>query len=79
MEQPVVIGTHLVGLSLSCIMFSRGTRMQILYMLALVLLVLWAIGAAFKVAGAMIHLLLLAALILVVFRLITGKRRKPTV
>jgi hypothetical protein len=44
--------------------------------LAIVLLVLWALGfLAFHVGGGLIHLLLVVALIVIVYRLITG--RKP--
>lgn len=42
---------------------------------AVVLLILWLLGAfAFKVGGALIHLLLVIALIVVVYRLITGRK-----
>jgi hypothetical protein len=43
--------------------------------LALVLFVLWLLGAfAFHVGGGLIHLLLVLAVIVVVYRLITGRR-----
>jgi len=43
--------------------------------LAVVLLILWALGfLAFHVGGGLIHLLLVVALIVIVFRLITGRR-----
>ncbi len=43
--------------------------------LAIVLLILWALGFfAFHVAGGLIHLLLVIALIVIVFRLVTGRR-----
>jgi hypothetical protein len=43
--------------------------------LAVVLLVLWALGFfAFHVAGGLIHLLLVIALIVIVYRLVTGRR-----
>jgi Family of unknown function (DUF5670) len=43
--------------------------------LALVLLVLWILGfAVFHVAGAVIHLLLVAAVIVILYRVITGRR-----
>jgi hypothetical protein len=46
-----------------------------LFTLAIVLFVLWALGAcAFHVGGGLIHLLLVLALIVVVYRLITGRR-----
>lgn len=44
--------------------------------IAVVLLVLWVLGfAVFKVASVFIHLLLVLAVIVVVYRLVTG--RKP--
>jgi hypothetical protein len=46
-----------------------------LFTIAIVLLVLWLLGAfAFKVGGGLIHLLLVIALIVVVYRLITGRK-----
>ena len=46
--------------------------------LAIILLVLWALGfGVFHVAGALIHLLLVAAVIVILYRLVTG--RKPVV
>ena len=43
--------------------------------LAVVLLILWALGfLAFNVGGGLIHLLLVIALIVVVVRLIQGRR-----
>src|SRR5215216_3703210 len=52
------------------------TRMHaMLFTLAIVLFVLWALGAfAFHVGGGLIHLLLVLALIVIVYRLITGRR-----
>lgn len=44
--------------------------------LAIVLIILWALGfVAFHVGGALIHLLLVIALIVIIYRLVTG--RKP--
>jgi hypothetical protein len=46
-----------------------------LFTLAIVLFILWALGAfAFHVGGGFIHLLLVLALIVIVYRLITGRR-----
>jgi hypothetical protein len=46
-----------------------------LTMLIIVLLVLWALGAfAFKVAGGLIHLLLVIAVVVLIYRLVTGRR-----
>ena len=49
-----------------------------LFTLAIVLVILWALGFfAFHVAGGLIHILLVIALIVIVYRLVTG--RKPVV
>ena len=45
-----------------------------LWILAIILLGLWAVGLAFKVAGALIHLLLLIALIVVLFKVFAGRK-----
>lgn len=46
-----------------------------LYTIALVLFILWILGfGVFHVAGGMIHLLLVVALIVIVFNLISGRR-----
>jgi len=43
--------------------------------LAVILIILWALGfLAFHVAGGLIHLLLVIAVIVIVYRLITGRR-----
>jgi Family of unknown function (DUF5670) len=46
--------------------------------LAVVLLILWALGfLAFHVTGGLIHILLVIALIVIVVRLIAGRRPIP--
>ncbi|HEX6323969.1 MAG TPA: lmo0937 family membrane protein [Vicinamibacterales bacterium] len=45
-----------------------------LWTVIFVLLVLWLLGFALDVAGGLIHLLLVVALVIVVFRLFTGRR-----
>jgi Family of unknown function (DUF5670) len=43
--------------------------------LVIVLLILWALGAfAFHIAGGLIHLLLVVAVIVLIYRLVTGRR-----
>lgn len=47
-----------------------------LWTLALVLLVLWVLGVVvFKTVGAIIHILLVIAVIVILYRLVTGRRR----
>ena len=46
-----------------------------LWTLAVILLILWALGfLAFHVTSGLIHLLLVIALIVIVYRLVTGRR-----
>ena len=46
-----------------------------LWVLALILFILWILGfAVFHIAGALIHLLLVIAVIVVLYRIITGRR-----
>ena len=46
-----------------------------LYTLAIILFILWLLGfVAFHVGGGLIHLLLVIAVIVIVFQLITGRR-----
>ena len=45
-----------------------------LWTIAIILLVLWGVGLAFKVAGALIHLLLVIALIMVLFKFFAGRK-----
>lgn len=46
-----------------------------LWTIVVILLVLWVLGFfAFHVAGGLIHLLLVVAVIVIVYRLITGRR-----
>ncbi|MES2043693.1 MAG: lmo0937 family membrane protein [Pseudomonadota bacterium] len=45
-----------------------------LWTIVVVLLVLWALGFAVHIGGGLIHLLLVIALIVVVVRLIQGRR-----
>lgn len=46
-----------------------------LFTLAVILFILWALGFfAFHVGGGLIHLLLVIAIVVIVWRLITGRR-----
>ncbi len=46
-----------------------------LWTIFVVVLILWLLGFSFHVAGSLIHLLLVVALIILIFNLITGRRR----
>ena len=46
-----------------------------IWTIAVILFVLWLLGAfAFNVGGGLIHLLLVIAVVVVLYRLITGRR-----
>lgn len=45
-----------------------------LWLIAVVLIVLWLLGFAMKIGGGIIHILLVIAVILVIYRLVTGRR-----
>ena len=47
---------------------------RILWIVLVVLLVLWLIGFLTKVAGGLIHILLVVALIILVINLVTGRK-----
>jgi len=46
-----------------------------LWTIFVVLLVLWLLGFGFHVAGGLIHLLLVVALVILVINLVSGRRR----
>ena len=45
-----------------------------LWTIVVLLLVLWLLGFTMRIAGGLIHLLLVVALIVIAFRLLTGRR-----
>ncbi len=45
-----------------------------LWTIVVLLLLFWVLGFTMKIAGGLIHLLLVVALIVIVFRLLTGRR-----
>jgi hypothetical protein len=51
--------------------------MDILILVAVILLLLWGAGLAFAIGGELIHILLVIALIVIVIRLIQGRRIVP--
>ena len=46
-----------------------------LWTIFVILLVLWLLGFSFHIAGGLIHILLVVALIVLVFNLLAGSRR----
>ena len=45
-----------------------------LWTIFVILLIMWLLGFSFHVAGGLVHLLLVIALILLIFNLVTGRR-----
>ena len=46
-----------------------------LWTILVVLLILWLLGFSFHIGGGLIHILLVVALAVLIFNLITGRRR----
>jgi hypothetical protein len=46
-----------------------------LWTIFVVVLILWLLGFTFHIAGGLIHLLLVLAVIILIFNLISGRRR----
>ena len=55
----------------------EDTEMDVLWIIVIVLVVLWVAGMGFAIGGNLIHLLLLIAAIIVIYRLITGRKPIP--
>ncbi len=53
---------------------SRGEVSYMLWTIFVVILVLWLLGFSFHIAGSLIHLLLVVALIILVINLVSGRR-----
>ena len=47
---------------------------NLLWLIVVVLVVLWLLGFALKIGGGIIHVLLVIAVIVVVYRLVTGRK-----
>jgi hypothetical protein len=45
-----------------------------LWTIFVVILVLWLLGFSFHIAGSLIHLLLVVAVVVLIFNLLTGRR-----
>jgi hypothetical protein len=48
-----------------------------LWTIALILIVLWLLGFSLKIGGALINLLLVVAVIVILYRVITGRKPVP--
>jgi hypothetical protein len=47
-----------------------------LWTILVVLVILWLLGFSLHIAGGLIHILLVAALLVLVFNLVTGRRQR---
>lgn len=45
-----------------------------LWTILVILLILWALGFTFQIAGGLVHLILVVALVVLVLQLVTGRR-----
>ncbi len=45
-----------------------------LWTVLLILLIMWALGFGFHIAGSLIHLILVIALVVLIVQLVTGRR-----
>jgi hypothetical protein len=46
----------------------------VLWTIVLILVVLWLLGFSFHIGGGLIHILLVVALVVLVYNLVTGRR-----
>ena len=49
-------------------------KVSMLWTVFVVVLILWLLGFSFHIAGGLIHLLLVVALVVLVFNLLSGRR-----
>ncbi len=47
-----------------------------LWTIVVILLVMWLLGFGFHIAGSLIHLLLVVAVVLLIFNLVSGRRAR---
>ena len=47
-----------------------------LWTIVVILLVMWLLGFGFHIAGGLIHLLLVVALVVLIFNLVSGRRAR---
>ena len=51
-----------------------GGRINVLWTICVILLVLWLLGFTFHIGGGLIYLLLVVAVIVLAYNLLTGRR-----
>lgn len=65
---PTYPGTHMPGVPVSL------KEKCMLWTIFVVLLILWILGFSFHIAGSLIHLILVIAVVVLIIQLITGRR-----
>jgi len=55
---------------------ARAIRLAMLWMMVAVLLILWLLGFSLHVAGSLIHILLVVALVVIIYNLVANRRRR---
>jgi hypothetical protein len=45
-----------------------------LWTILVILLIMWALGFSFQIAGSLVHILLVIALVVLIMQLLTGRR-----
>jgi hypothetical protein len=58
-----------------CSNFAGGNEMRLAWAIVAILLIFWVLGIGLHVAGSLIHLLLLVAVVVLIVDLVGGRRR----
>jgi hypothetical protein len=56
-------------------LIAKGGKAPMLWTILVILLILWLLGFSFHIGGGLIHLLLVIAVIVLIFNLVSGRRR----
>jgi hypothetical protein len=57
------------------VLTGREKKVDMLWTIFVIVLILWLLGFSLHVAGGLIHLLLVVALVVLIVNLVTGRRR----
>jgi len=63
-----------VNLCVDLALLVTGGTQKMLWTIMVILLILWLLGFSLHIAGGLIHLLLVVALVILVINLLTGRR-----
>jgi len=66
--------TRLSGIVLRLRRAQHKGEVNMLWTIFVILLVMWALGFGFHIAGGLIHILLVVALVVLVINLVSGRR-----